>query len=171
MTFPAQFTLVAAMNPTPDGKMPHESRSSPREIAAYLGRVSGPLLDRIDLHVEVPAVRFADLSRAQPGEASAVVRQRVLSARQLQRARFAGRPVNCNARMRPRDLREFVRLDESTRDMLRVAMTDLNLSARAHDRILKVARTLADLAGRPEVTACDISEAIGFRNLDRQLWG
>jgi magnesium chelatase family protein len=171
MTFPAQFTLVAAMNPTPDGKMPHESRSSPREIASYLGRVSGPLLDRIDLHVEVPAVRFADLSRAQPGEASAVVRQRVLAARHVQRARFAGRPVNCNARMRPRDLREFVRLDESTRDMLRVAMTDLNLSARAHDRILKVARTLADLAGRPDVAACDISEAIGFRNLDRQLWG
>jgi magnesium chelatase family protein len=171
MTFPAQFTLVAAMNPTPDGKMPHESRSSPREIASYLGRVSGPLLDRIDLHVEVPAVRFADLSRAQPGEPSAVVRQRVLAARQIQRARFAGRPVNCNARMRPRDLREFVRLDESTRDMLRVAMTDLNLSARAHDRILKVARTLADLAARPDVSACDISEAIGFRNLDRQLWG
>lgn len=171
MTFPAQFTLVAAMNPTPDGKMPHESRSSPREIASYLGRVSGPLLDRIDLHVEVPAVRFADLSRAQAGEPSAVVRQRVMAARDLQRARFAGRPVNCNARMRPRDLREFVRLDEPTRDMLRVAMTDLNLSARAHDRILKVARTLADLAGRPDVTASDISEAIGFRNLDRQLWG
>lgn len=171
MTFPAQFTLVAAMNPTPDGKMPHESRSSPREIASYLGRVSGPLLDRIDLHVEVPAVRFADLSRAQAGEASAVVRQRVMAARDRQRARYAGRPVNCNARMRPRDLREFVRLDEPTRDMLRVAMTDLNLSARAHDRILKVARTLADLAGRPDVTASDISEAIGFRNLDRQLWG
>ncbi|MFM8419225.1 MAG: YifB family Mg chelatase-like AAA ATPase [Verrucomicrobiota bacterium] len=171
MTFPAQFTLVAAMNPTPDGKMPHESRSSPREIASYLGRVSGPLLDRIDLHVEVPAVRFADLSRAQAGEPSAVVRQRVVAARDLQRARYAGRPVNCNARMRPRDLREFVRLDEPTRDMLRVAMTDLNLSARAHDRILKVARTLADLAGRPDVTASDISEAIGFRNLDRQLWG
>jgi magnesium chelatase family protein len=151
--------------------MPHESRSSPREIASYLGRVSGPLLDRIDLHVEVPAVRFADLSRAQAGEPSAVVRQRVVAARDLQRARYAGRPVNCNARMRPRDLREFVRLDEPTRDMLRVAMTDLNLSARAHDRILKVARTLADLAGRPDVTASDISEAIGFRNLDRQLWG
>jgi magnesium chelatase family protein len=171
MTFPAQFTLVAAMNPSPDGKMPHESRSSPREIAAYLGRVSGPLLDRVDLHVEVPAVKFADMSRARPGEPSAVVRQRVIEARNRQRDRFQGRPVSCNARMGPRDLREFVRLDEATHQLLKTAMTDMNLSARAYDRILKVSRTLADLDGRAEVGPSDISEAIGFRSLDRQLWG
>ncbi len=171
LTFPAQFTLIAAMNPSPDGKMPHESRSSPREIAAYLGRISGPLLDRVDLHVEVPAVKFADMSRARPGEASATVRQRVIEARNRQRARFEGRTVSCNARMGPRELREFVRLDESTHQLLKAAMNDMNLSARAYDRILKVSRTLADLDGRADVGAQDISEAIGFRSLDRQLWG
>ena len=171
MTFPAQFTLIAAMNPSPDGKMPHESRSSPREIAAYLGRVSGPLLDRVDLHVEVPAVKFADMSRARPGEPSALVRQRVVEARNRQRARFLGRTISCNSRMGPRELREFVRLDESTQSLLKAAMTDMNLSARAYDRILKVSRTLADLDGRAEVGPGDISEAIGFRSLDRQLWG
>ena len=171
MTFPAQFTLIAAMNPTPDGRMPHESRSSPREIAAYLGRISGPLLDRVDLHVEVPAVKFADLTAASPGEPSAVVRARVMAARERQRIRFRGRPVSCNARMGPRELREFVRLDDHTHQLLKVAMTDMNLSARAYDRILKVSLTLADLEGRDAVGPADIAEAIGFRNLDRQLWG
>ncbi|MFM7102468.1 MAG: YifB family Mg chelatase-like AAA ATPase, partial [Verrucomicrobiota bacterium] len=136
MTFPAQFMLVAAMNPTPDGKMPHESRSSPREIQNYLGRISGPLLDRIDLHVEVPAVKFADLSRASPGEPSPVIRERVLAARERQRRRFAGLPVTCNARMGARELRRFVRLDDSTLSLLKQAMTEMNLSARAYDRIL-----------------------------------
>ena len=171
MTFPAQFTLIAAMNPTPDGKMPHESRSSPREIAAYLGRISGPLLDRVDLHIEVPAVKFADLSRARPGESSASVRLRVMAARERQRERYLGRSILCNARMGPRELRDFVALDESTQTLLKNAMTDFNLSARAHDRILKVSRTLADLDGDVHVGAQHISEAIRFRNLDRQLWG
>ena len=97
MTFPSQFMLVAAMNPTPDGKMPQESRSTPREIQAYLGRVSGPLLDRIDLHVEVPAVTFSDLSRAKPGESSREIRQRVIEARQRQHRRFDRRRISCNA--------------------------------------------------------------------------
>lgn len=171
MTFPAQFTLIAAMNPTPDGKMPHESRSSPREIAAYLGRISGPLLDRVDLHIEVPAVKFADLSRARPGEPSASVRLRVIAARERQKVRYAGRSILCNARMGPRELREFVALNDSTQTLLKNAMTDFNLSARAHDRILKVSRTLADLDGDAQVGAQHISEAIRFRNLDRQLWG
>lgn len=170
MTFPAQFMLVAAMNPTPDGKMPQESRSSPREIQNYLGRISGPLLDRIDLHVEVPAVKFADLSRASNGEASAIVRQRVIAARERQQARFAGRRITCNARMGTRDLREFVRLEESTLTLLKHAVTDRNLSARAHDRILKVARTVADLAGRDQVSEEDVFEAVQYRSLDRQLW-
>jgi magnesium chelatase family protein len=163
--------LIAAMNPTPDGKMPAESRSSPREIERYLGRISGPLLDRIDLHVEVPAVKFAEMSRARPGESSATVRARVIAAREVQHRRFAGRPVRCNARMGSRELRQFVTLDESTAGLLRTAMTDLNLSARAYDRILKVSRTLADLSGRDAVIAEDVMEAIQYRSLDRQLWG
>ncbi len=171
MTFPAQFVLVAAMNPTPDGKMPHESRSSPREIAAYLGKISGPLLDRIDLHVEVPAVKFADLGHARPGEPSAAIRRRVMAARDRQRARFAGRPVSCNARMGPRELRQHVRLDEATQTMLKLAMTDMNLSARAYDRILKMARTIADLESSDDIRADHVGEAIQYRQLDRQLWG
>ena len=171
MTFPAQFMLIAAMNPSPDGKMPAESRSSPREIERYLGRISGPLLDRIDLHVEVPVVKFAEMSRARPGEPSAAVRKRVIAAREIQLRRFTGRPVRCNARMGSRELRQFVALDEPTSALLRTAMTDLNLSARAYDRILKVSRTLADLAGRDPVAAEDVMEAIQYRSLDRQLWG
>jgi magnesium chelatase family protein len=171
VTFPSQFMLIAAMNPTPDGKMPHESKSSPREIQNYLGRISGPLLDRIDLHVEVPAVKFADLSQAQPGEPSAAVRARVIEARERQQRRFAGRRITCNARMGTRELREFVALDEATQTMLKHAMTDLNLSARAYDRILKVSRTIADLAGAESVTHEHVFEAIQYRSLDRQLWG
>jgi magnesium chelatase family protein len=171
VTFPSQFMLVAAMNPSPDGKMPHESRSSPREIQAYLGRVSGPLLDRIDLHVEVPGVKFADLSRALPGEPSRVIRERVVAARILQNRRFAGRRISCNARMGTRELKEFVQLDESTQTMLKHAMTDLNLSARAYDRILKVARTIADLEAKDGITHEHVFEAIQYRSLDRQIWG
>lgn len=170
MTFPAQFMLVAAMNPTPDGKMPAESRSSPREIQNYLGRISGPLLDRIDLHVEVPAVKFSDLSRAAPGESSAAVRSRVIAARMLQQQRFAGARVSCNARMGSRELKRFVALDEATLTLLGHAVSDLHLSARAHDRILKMARTIADLAGREVVGQDDVFEAVQFRSLDRQLW-
>lgn len=170
MTFPAQFMLVAAMNPTPDGKMPAESRSSPREIQNYLGRISGPLLDRIDLHVEVPAVKFTDMSRATPGESSAEVRSRVIAAREIQHLRFAGRRVGCNARMGPRELKAFVGLDATTVTLLGHAVSDLHLSARAHDRILKVARTIADLAGRETVCQDDVFEAVQFRSLDRQLW-
>jgi len=170
MTFPSQFMLVAAMNPTPDGKMPAESRSSPREIQNYLGRISGPLLDRIDLHVQVPPVKFADLSRAAPGESSAAVRSRVIAARQRQQRRFHGHRISCNARMGPRELKQHVRLDTATVTLLGHAVNDMHLSARAHDRILKVARTLADLAGRDAVTQEDVFEAVGFRSLDRELW-
>ncbi|MFZ9853849.1 MAG: YifB family Mg chelatase-like AAA ATPase [Limisphaerales bacterium] len=170
LTFPAQFMLVAAMNPTPDGKMPKESRSSPREIQSYLGRISGPLLDRIDLHVEVPSVPFADLSQAAPGESSATVRARVIAARAHQLHRFRSRRIACNARMGSRELKEFVRLDESARELLKHAVTDRNLSARAHDRILKVSRTIADLAGREHPNQDDVLEAVQYRSLDRQLW-
>jgi len=172
MTFPSQFMLVAAMNPTPDGKMPGESKSSPREIQNYLGRISGPLLDRIDMHIEVPQVKFREMSGAQPGETSAQIRERVIAARERQHARFAGKPkVTCNARMGSRELKQFCELDDTTKDLLKFAMTDLNLSARAYDRILKVARTIADLAGAENISIDHISEAIQFRSLDRQLWG
>ncbi len=171
MTFPSQFMLVAAMNPTPDGKMPHESKSTPREIQNYLGRISGPLLDRIDLHVEVPAVKFADMSKAQPGEPSRDIRARVIAARKRQHARYSGRRVSCNARMGTRELKEFVAMDEATQTMLKHAMTDMNLSARAYDRILKVARTIADLAGSDTITHEHVFEAIQYRSLDRNLWG
>jgi len=172
MTFPSQFMLVAAMNPSPDGKMPGESRSSPREIQNYLGRISGPLLDRIDLHIEVPSVKFREMAAAQPGESSARIRERVIAARRLQHARFAAKPkVTCNARMGARELKAFCELDEATGDLLKQAMTEYNLSARAYDRILKVARTIADLAASENITADHVSEAIQYRSLDRQLWG
>ncbi|MBI5775158.1 MAG: YifB family Mg chelatase-like AAA ATPase [Verrucomicrobia bacterium] len=171
MTFPAQFMLVAAMNPTPDGKMPGESKSSPREIQNYLGRISGPLLDRIDLHVEVPQVKFREMTAARPGEPSAAIRERVVAARQRQQKRFDGRKVSCNARMGTKELKEFCALDDAANEMLKFAMSDLNLSARAYDRILKVARTMADLAGKESVTGEHIGEAIQYRSLDRQIWG
>ena len=172
MTFPSQFMLVAAMNPTPDGKMPGESRSSPREIQHYLGRISGPLLDRIDLHIEVPAVKFRDISAERTGESSAQIRERVVAARKRQHERFRGRKhINCNARMGSKELKQFCAIDEATKDLLNHAMTDMNFSARAYDRILKVARTIADLAGSEAITSDHVSEAVQYRSLDRQLWG
>ena len=171
MTFPSEFMLIAAMNPTPDGKMPHESRSSPREIQRYLGRISGPLLDRIDLHVEVPAVSFDQIASTSPGEASVHIRERVVAARQRQRKRFASSPrTTSNARMGSRELKAHCALDDHAMDLLKFAMSDLKLSARAYDRILKVARTIADLGDSPRITADHLSEAIQYRSLDRQLW-
>jgi magnesium chelatase family protein len=171
MTFPSQFMLVAAMNPAPDGKMPAESRCTPREIQNYLGRISGPLLDRIDLHIEVPQVKFREITSERAGETSAQIRQRVIAARQRQRERFNGKPkVTCNARMGTRELKQHCVLGESTIELLKFAMSDLNLSARAYDRILKVGRTIADLAGSEAITSDHICEAIQYRSLDRQLW-
>ena len=151
--------------------MPHESRSSPHEIQKYLGRISGPLLDRIDMHIEVPAVKFQEISGGAPGESSAKIRDRVIAARRIQQARFASRPkISCNARMTTRDLKAHCVLDEPTMGLLKFAMTDMNLSARAYDRILKVARTIADLVGADLISSEHISKAIQFRSLDRQLW-
>ncbi|HOX04160.1 MAG TPA: YifB family Mg chelatase-like AAA ATPase [Candidatus Paceibacterota bacterium] len=171
MTFPSQFMLVAAMNPTPDGKMPHESRSSPREIQNYLGRISGPLLDRIDLHIEVPPVPFREISSSRAGEGSDDIRSRVVAARLAQRQRFAHRPrVTCNARMGPRDLKACCHLDSPLLDLLKAALADTGLSARAYDRILKVARTIADLAGSESIRADHLLEAVQYRSLDRTYW-
>ncbi len=152
--------------------MPGESHSSPREIQNYLGRISGPLLDRIDLHVEVPQVKFQDITAGRPGEPSAAIRERVVAARQRQQRRFAERPrITCNARMGSRDLKQHCALDESTMEMLKMAMNELKLSARAYDRILKVSRTIADLAGADGITAEHVGEAVQLRSLDRQIWG
>jgi magnesium chelatase family protein len=171
MTFPSQFMLVAAMNPTPDGKMPGESRSSPREIQNYLGRISGPLLDRIDIHVEVPQVKFQDITSERNGESSSEIRARVIAARQRQQRRFREKPkITCNARMGSRELKHYCALSEQTLELLKFAMADLKLSARAYDRVLKVARTIADLAGSDELTSDHVSEAVQYRSLDRQLW-
>jgi magnesium chelatase family protein len=160
-----------ATSRTPDGKMPNESRSSPHEIQKYLGRVSGPLLDRIDLHVEVPQVQFREITSEAKGEPSAAIRERVVAARQRQLERFKAKPkITCNARMGTRELKSYCELDDSTMELLKFAMADLNLSARAYDRVLKVARTIADLAGSEKITGDHVSEAIQFRSLDRQLW-
>ena len=151
--------------------MPAESRSSPREIQSYLSRISGPLLDRIDLHIEVPAVKFREITSEQTGETSARIRERVVAARQTQQLRFKEKPrITCNARMGSRELKQHCALDEATMELLKFAMTDLNLSARAYDRVLKVARTIADLAGADKIAGDHISEAIQYRSLDRQLW-
>ncbi len=171
MTFPSEFMMVAAMNPSPDGKMPAQSRSSPREIQAYLGRISGPLLDRIDIHVEVPPVEFREIVTKAISENSAAIRSRVVAARCRQQERFKANPrVTCNARMGPREIKKHCAIDEATTEMLRFVMSDLELSARAYDRILKVARTIADLAGSEILTNDHISEAVQYRSLDRKIW-
>jgi magnesium chelatase family protein len=170
MTFPARFMLVAAMNPSPGGTK--EGRSSPADTQKYLNRISGPLLDRNDIHIEVPALKNEVLLKRPEGESSAVIQQRVLAARRVQQARFAGLPnVSCNAHMGSREIRQFCALTETSRQMLHYAMDNLQLSARAHDRILKVARTMADLAGRESIHDDDLGEAIQYRSLDRQYWG
>ncbi len=134
----------------------------------YLGRVSGPLLDRIDLHVEVPAVRYRDLSDTRAGEPSSTIRERVARAREIQRARYAGRAnIHANAHMTPRDLREFCRIGEGSDALLRTAISRLGLSARAYHRVIKIARTIADLDGGGDITTSHVGEAIQYRSLDR----
>ncbi len=147
-------------------------RASQSAIRKYLNKISGPLLDRIDIHVEVPAVKHDTLLRPHAAEPSAEIRARVLKARQIQHERFAARrKVRCNAHMSSKDLKAHVPLDTDSESLLRMALTELNLSARAYDRILKVSRTIADLAGAEKVGAEHLSEAIQYRTLDRQVWG
>ena len=175
VTYPANFTLVAAMNPCPCGYYNHPTKEctcSPGAVHRYMGRISGPLMDRIDMHIEVTPVEPSELQSAEEGVRSSVVRERVMRAREIQRRRFEGiEGVHTNARMNSAMVRQYCTLDEASDRLLKRAMERLSLSARAFDRILKVARTIADLAGREQIAQSDVAEAIGYRSLDRGNWG
>ena len=172
--YPCSFMFVASMNPCPCGYYgdpTHNCVCTPGQIQRYMNKISGPLLDRIDLQVELVAVPFSDLSKLAPGEPSSVIRERVIKARQIQEARFKDvKGIHCNAQMTERMLHQFAEPDAASMDMLRMAMERLKLSARAYSRILKVARTIADLEGSEQVQSQHIAEAIGYRNLDRGDW-
>lgn len=174
LTFPCRFMLVAAMNPCPCGYYgdpQRDCRCSPLQIQRYRNRISGPLLDRIDLHIEVPTVRYAELAGLERGEPSSAIRERIVAARTVQQARFHDVPgTHCNAVMRAKEVQQHARPDEEGAQILKMAVSDLHLSARAYDRILKVSRTIADLEGSSAVRAAHISEAIQYRTLDRQVW-
>ena len=172
--YPCSFMFVASMNPCPCGYYgdpTHHCVCTPGQIQRYMNKISGPLLDRIDLHVEVPVVPFGQLSQMKPGESSSVIRERVIKARQIQEHRYAhDKGVYCNAQMTERMLHQYAEPDAASLDMLRLAMERLSLSARAYSRILKVARTIADLSGSEKVQSQHIAEAIGYRSLDRGAW-
>ncbi|MCZ7590731.1 MAG: YifB family Mg chelatase-like AAA ATPase [Kiritimatiellae bacterium] len=172
LTFPCRFMLVAAMNPCPCGYYGDAKRDCqclPKQIQRYRAKISGPLLDRIDIHVEVPTVQYHDLASDAKGEPSEAIRERVIRARKVQQERFRGNPrVNCNSAMRAKEMQRYARLSDDGQNLLRAALHELNFSARAYDRILKVARTIADLAGAEEIQSNHVSEAIQYRSLDRQ---
>ena len=174
VTYPCSFMFVASMNPCPCGYYgdpTHHCVCTPGQIQRYLSKISGPLLDRIDIQCEISALPFSDLSKAEPGEPSAKIRERVIAARAIQTERFKGiKGLHCNAQMSERMIHEYAEPDEAGLAMLRTAMERLHLSARAYSRILKVARTIADLAGAEKVGAEHIAEAIGYRQMDRSDW-
>lgn len=172
--YPASFMLVAAMNPCPCGYYNHPTKAcvcSPGQVQKYLNRISGPLLDRIDLQIEVIPVPFEKISDARQGEPSAAIRERVVRARLVQEKRYADVPgIYCNAQMSSKLLALHARPDDKGLALLKNAMSCLNLSARAYDRILKVSRTIADLEGSEHIQPAHLAEAIGYRNLDREDW-
>lgn len=173
--YPAGFMLVASMNPCPCGYYNHPDRlclCSPGAVQKYMNRISGPLLDRIDIQVEIVPVPFEKISDGRLSESSADVRERVIKARAIQEKRFADYDgIYCNAQMTPKLLRQFATPDNAGLNLLKTAMSRLNLSARAYDRILKVSRTIADLEASPDIEARHLAEAINYRNLDREGWG
>ena len=173
--YPAAFMLIAAMNPCPCGYYNHptvECTCPPGAVHRYLNKVSGPLMDRIDLHIEVTPVPVAELGKTQTAESSAVIRERVIAARAIQTARFRNNPtVHCNAQMTSKLTREHCQLSDQCRQIMEQAMNRLGLSARAYDRILRVSRTIADLADSEQITVEHLSEAINYRSLDRESWG
>lgn len=174
VTYPSSFMLVASMNPSPSGYFNDPNAplmSSATEMQRYLGKISGPLLDRIDIHIEVTPVPFEKLSDERKGESSVDIRKRVTKARAIQTQRFDdSEVVHYNAQMNTKHIRKYCKLDASSVQLLKIAMERLNLSARAYDRILKVARTIADLEGTPSIESAHISEAIQYRSLDREGW-
>ena len=174
LTYPAQFMLAGASNPCPcgyHGDPSHECSCSPMQIQRYMSKISGPLLDRIDIHIEVPAVKFKELSGQPTGESSEAVRERVNTARRVQSERFKDeKNIFCNAHMESKEITKYCPIGEDSKELLRQAITRLGLSARAYDRILKVGRTVADLEGVPDILPQHISEAIQYRSLDRNLW-
>ncbi len=172
--FPANFMLAAAMNPCPCGYLTdpnHECTCSVTAIQRYMGKISGPLIDRIDIQIEVPAVNYKDLSSSTPAETSADIRERVIAARKIQTRRFRDKPhIHKNADMGRKEIEEFCKLDDAGKNLLKNAITKLGLSARAYDRILKVSRTIADLENSENILGQHIAEAIQYRSLDRELW-
>jgi magnesium chelatase family protein len=167
--------FVASMNPCPCGYYNHPTKPcvcTPAQVQRYLNKISGPLLDRIDLQIEITPVPFEKISDARQGEPSAAIRERVIAARKVQEQRFKEEPgIHCNAQMTPKLIAKYATLDDASLSMLKTAMTRFNLSARAYDRILKVARTIADLDNSANIAAQHVAEAIGYRNLDRENWG
>ncbi|WP_370100054.1 YifB family Mg chelatase-like AAA ATPase [Xanthomarina gelatinilytica] len=174
VTYPSSFMLVASMNPSPSGYFNDPDSpvtSSPAEMQRYLSKISGPLLDRIDIHIEVTPVPFEKLSDTRKGESSIDIRKRVTAARELQTKRFEdSKTVHYNAQMNTKQIRKYCLLDDASMQLLKTAMERLNLSARAYDRILKVSRTIADLEGSDDIKGSHISEAIQYRSLDREGW-
>jgi len=174
LTYPSQVMLAGAMNPCPcgyHGDLAHECTCTPMQIQKYMSRISGPLMDRIDIHIEVPAVKFKDLSGQPTGEHSRVIRDRVNKARKVQLQRFKEeKHIFCNAHMESKEIRKYCIIDDESKELLRMAITKLGLSARAYDRIQKVSRTIADLEGAENILPQHISEAIQYRSLDRNLW-
>ena len=174
LTYPASFMLVASMNPSPSGYFPDDpnNTSSLQEMQRYMNRISGPLMDRIDLHIEVSPVPFEDLSAERNGEKSVEIRKRVEKARNYQTERYKNLPsIHCNAQIGSKQLDEFCQVDETGKNLIKTAMERLNLSARAYDRILRVSRTIADLEGVETLNSTHIAEAIQYRSLDREGWG
>jgi magnesium chelatase family protein len=172
-TFPADFMLIAALNPCPCGYRTDPRRScqcTPPQVERYMSKISGPLLDRVDIQIEVPAVPFEELSEGAPGLSSSQMRQQVIDARAIQTERFYGSSTRSNAQMNSRQLRKYCPLEAPERDLLRDTVNDLGLSARAHDKILRVARTIADLESSDRIRQEHLHEAIHYRMLDRDIW-
>ena len=174
LSFPSKFMLVAAMNPCPCGYYTdprRQCRCTPTKIQNYLSKISGPLLDRIDIHIEVPSLKYRELTDQAPAEPSSQIKKRINKARQIQKQRFSDKKIFSNAQMTHREIKKFCTLNKEASDLLKMAINELGFSARAYDKILKVSRTIADLASSEEILVEHVSEAIQYRSLDRQLWG
>ncbi|MFC1513878.1 YifB family Mg chelatase-like AAA ATPase [candidate division KSB1 bacterium] len=173
LTYPAKFMLASAMNPCPCGYATdpdHSCTCTPAQIQKYMSKISGPLMDRIDIHIEIPAVKYKDLSSSSQGERSGIIRERVMKTRKIQYNRFKNKNIFTNSSMNSKQIRNYCRIDTHGQELLKMAITKLGLSARAYDRILKVARTIADLENSDDIRPEFISEAIQYRSLDRKLW-